>query len=140
MAQYLEGVDRRSFALGMINAFAEMVAAGVKPLALSPPIDDELFESIGKGSDEIVANWKVASYVESELIETDLFPASMTNGITVILYAESEDVLEQYHALKTKRAEMIANGSYEGDNRRSIALRFGRLLGYSEENLQTRLA
>jgi len=140
MAQYLEGVDRRSFALGMINAFAEMVAAGVKPLALSPPIDDELFESICKGSDEIVANWKVASVVESELIETDLFPASMTHGITVILYAGSEDVLEQYHALKTKRAEMIANGSYEGDNRRSIALRFGRLLGYSEENLQTRLA
>ena len=57
MAQYLEGIDRRSFALGMINAFAEMVAAGVKPVALSPPIDEELFDSILAGSDAIVADW-----------------------------------------------------------------------------------
>jgi len=140
MAQYLEGVDRRSFALGMINACAEMVAAGVKPLALSPPIDDELFESIRKGSDEIVANWKVASYVESELIETDLFLASMTNGITVILYAESEGVLEEYQALKQERSAMVANHTYEGANRRSVARRFGRLLGYSEDMIEVKLS
>jgi len=140
MAQYLEDVDTRSFALGMINAFAEMVAAGVKPLALSPPIDDELLETIRKGSDEIAANWKVASCVESELLETDLFPASMTDGITVILYAASEDVLASYHDLKRERAKMVAIGEYEGANRRLIAMRFGQLLGYSEEMLQARLA
>jgi hypothetical protein len=140
MAQYLEGIDRRSFALGMINAFAEMVAAGVKPLALSPPIDEELFEAIRVGSDTIVGDWKVVSYVERELPETDLFPASMTDGVTVILYAASQDVLVNYHALKKERAERIVNGKYEGANRRSIALQFGRLLGYSEEELEARLS
>lgn len=140
MAQYLEGVDRRSFALGMINAFAEMVAAGVKPLALSPPIDEELFEAIRIGSDEIVADWEVVSTVERELLETDLFPASMTDGITVILYAASEEILSKYLALKEARAEMVANGEYEGANCRSIALQFGRLLGYSEEDIEARLA
>jgi hypothetical protein len=140
MAQDLEGIDRRSFALGMINAFAEMVAAGVKPVALSPPIDGELFEAILTGSNEIVANWQVVSHVERELPETDLFPASMTDGITVILYAASEGVLAKYLALKSERAELVANGEYEGANRRSIAMQFGRLLGYSEEELEARLA
>jgi hypothetical protein len=140
MAQYLEGIDRRSFALGMINAFAEVVAAGVKPVALSPPIDEEMFEAIRSGSDAIVADWKVTSYVERELLETDLFPASMTDGITVILYAASESVLAKYLALKSERAEMVANGEYEGANRHSIAMQFGRLLGYSEKNLEAKLA
>lgn len=139
MAQYLEGIDRRSFALGMINAFAEVVAAGVKPLALSPPIDEELFDSIRGGSDAIVADWKVVSYVERELLETDLFPSSMTDGITVILYAASQDVLTKYLALKEERAEMVANGDYEGTNRRSVAMQFGRLLGYSEEAIEAKL-
>jgi hypothetical protein len=34
-------IDRLSFQLGMIDCFAEMVAAGVKRLAISPPLDQE---------------------------------------------------------------------------------------------------
>ena len=64
----------------------------------------------------------------------------MTDGITVILVAASEDVLAKYHALKKERSEMVATSEYEGANRRSIAMQFGRLLGYSEESIEARLA
>jgi len=140
MAQYLEGTDRRSFALGMINAFAEIVAAGVKPLALSPPLDEDLFEDIREGSDAIVADWGVVSYIERDLLETDLFPAEMTRGIIAILYCASREVLDAYLALKEERADLVDRGAYEGLQRRAIAERFGRLLGYSEETIAARLA
>jgi len=139
MAQYLEGTDRRSFALGMINAFSEIVAAGVKPMALSPPIDEELFDAIRTGSDSITADWGVVSYVERELLQTDLFPAEATEGITVILYFGSQKLMDEYMELKQERSELEANGKYTSPARREIALRFGRLLGYSEETLTERL-
>ena len=34
-------IDQPSYKLGMITAFVEMVAAGVKKLGLSPPLDPE---------------------------------------------------------------------------------------------------
>jgi len=139
MAQYLEGTDRRSFALGMINAFSEIVAAGIKPMALSPPIDEELFEAIRAGSDAIAADWGVVSYVERELLQTDLFPAEVTEGFTVILYFATQKTFDEYLKLKRERRELEANGEYRGTARRAIAMRFGQLLGYSEEAVAKRL-
>ena len=47
-------IDRTSFQLGMINCFAEMVAVGVKCLAISPPLDPEEYEGIREASEAIV--------------------------------------------------------------------------------------
>jgi len=139
MVQHLEGTDRRSFALGMINAFSEIVAAGGKPMALSPPIDEELFDAVRAGSDAIAADWGVVSYVERELLQTDLFPAEATEGITVILYVDTQKTLDEYLELKRERRELEAKGQYQGTARRAIAMHFGRLLGYSEEAVAKRL-
>jgi hypothetical protein len=46
-------VERISFQLGMINCFVEMVACGVKKLALSPPLSPEDYVTIGPLSDKI---------------------------------------------------------------------------------------
>ena len=42
----MKEIDPRSFQLGMINCFAEMVAAGVKRLAISPPLAPEEYKEI----------------------------------------------------------------------------------------------
>jgi hypothetical protein len=47
-------VHRLSFQLGMINCFAEMVAVGVKRLAISPPLLPEDYEGIREASEAIV--------------------------------------------------------------------------------------
>jgi len=47
-------IDRLSFQLGMINCFVEMVACGVKKLALSPPLKLEDYSAIEPASKKMV--------------------------------------------------------------------------------------
>jgi hypothetical protein len=58
-------IDRLSFQLGMINCFAEMVAVGVKRLAISPPLSPEDYEAIREVSDSIVEGSGILSYLET---------------------------------------------------------------------------
>jgi hypothetical protein len=48
-------------------------------------------------------------------------------------------VLDEYLALKREREELESSEEYVGSVRRSIAMRFGRLLGYSDAALADRL-
>ena len=57
-------IDRLSFQLGMINCFAEMVAVGVKRLAISPPLSPEDYEAIREVSDSIVEGSGILSYLD----------------------------------------------------------------------------
>ena len=41
-----DGLDRRSFILGMVTAFSECVAGGCKRLALSPPLSRDDYRTI----------------------------------------------------------------------------------------------
>ncbi len=43
----IEGLDRRSFILGMVTAFCECVAGGCKRLALSPPLTADDLRTTG---------------------------------------------------------------------------------------------
>ena len=52
-------IDVFSFQVGMINCFVEMVAVGVKQLAISPPLTPVDYEKIRPYSDQIVHHiWK----------------------------------------------------------------------------------
>lgn len=57
-------VDRRSFQLGMINCFAEMVAVGVKRLAISPPLAPEEYQEIREASEAIVEGSGIRSHLD----------------------------------------------------------------------------
>ncbi len=139
MVSTLDTTDQRSFSLGMIFAFAEIVAAGAKPLALSPPIKPEMFVDIKKGSDEIVEQWQLQCFVEHEILQTELFPEDALQNIIVILYYRDPAVLAEYLQLKEMRRALVAEGTYKGEARRTIARRFGQLLGYSQTALDERL-
>jgi len=47
-------IDDFSFQLGMINCFAEMVACGVKRMAISPPLSPDDYSRVSAASDLIV--------------------------------------------------------------------------------------
>jgi hypothetical protein len=68
---------------------------------------------------------------ETDFLVTDLYPADVAEGKHVLLIYTG-DTLEQYLELKADKASLVAAGKYEGEARKEIARRFGRLLSYPD--------
>lgn len=138
--QKLFKIDRISFQLGMINCFVEMVACGVKKLAISPPISPEDYRIIGPASDEIVRGFGRKSYLEKSLLITDLQTEDFTRGKWSILYYEDDAVLGEYLALKEKKNRLEKAGSYDSSARREISKAFMALLSYPDSTIDQKLS
>ncbi len=133
-------IDRISFNLGMINCFVEMVACGVKRLAISPPVRPEEYPVIQKGSDRVVENFGIKSYFDTSLLVTDLQPAEFTAGKWSILYYEEDGVIRAYLDLKKKKEELENSGRFHGEERKEISRAFGRLLSYPEDKIELKIS
>jgi hypothetical protein len=129
-------VDRLSYCLGMVFAFAEVVGSGVKPLALSPPLEPGELEALRDDVHGVAAEFGVLVQEERNVLVTRLFDPAFTQGKAVFLLAADETVLDEYASLKATRERLGKKG---GDTEeQDLARRFGRLLGYSSavvENL-----
>jgi hypothetical protein len=132
--------DRSSFHLGMINCFIEMVASGVKKLALSPPLTTEEYRAISKASDKIVDAFSIKSFLEKSLLTTNLQSEEFTSGKWNILYYEHNHILDTYFALKEKKRQLIDSGGYDSKAQKEISQEFMRLLSCSEEKITAILA
>lgn len=117
--------------LGGMAAMAEMVAADVKPLALSEPMESAEAEAIWAEASAIAEKYGVEVFRETELIKTMLFPESVADGKEVLVF-HKPNALEAYLDLKKTIAE--------GKNSIDEARRFGRLLGYPNQHINTLLA
>lgn len=133
-------IDRVSFQLGMINCFVEMVACGVKKLAISPPVSPEDHEIISGASDKIVRGFGMKSYLEKSLLVTDLQSEEFTKGKWSILYYEDDKVLDTYLVLKEKKKQLEKSGQYNKDARKEISREFMRLLSYPEGKIEEKLS
>ena len=133
-------IDRVSFQLGMINCFVEMVACGVKKLALSPPLLPEDYQKIQQASEKIVNGFNIKSYLEKSLLVTDLQTPDFTKGKWAILYFRSNDVLKSYVGLKKKKGELEATGKYDKTASKEISREFMRLLSYTEDVIEEKLS
>ena len=122
-------IDQRSYTLGGLSTFAEMVRVGVKTLALSAAVTPEEMDDLLKDAERIAEEEGVLLYREPGLIVTDLFPADVAEGKHVLLIYKGA-TLDHYLALKQKKSELVASGSYAGEARRGIARQFGELLSY----------
>jgi len=133
------GIDDRSYQLGIIGAFSEVVRLGVKTLALSevmhPAEMDEMMDDIAV----IAERNEVQTWRETDFLVTDLYPANVAEGRHVVLIYTG-DTLERYLAIKADKAALQAAGRYEGPAREEIARRFGRLLSYPEPVIDDLLA
>ena len=115
-----------------------MVGVGAKHLALSHPLMSAEADALWGEAVVIATRNGAKLFRENDLIVTDLFPAEVAAGKHVLLiYAGS--TLDSYLALKKAKTAMVADGIYEGQPRRALAVAFGRLLSYPDDKIAIRL-
>ena len=132
-------IDQRSYRLGSIGAFAEMVDAGVKELALSAAVDPDEMDAMVEEATRIAAGHDVEVFRETEFLVTDLFSTDLTEGKHVLLIYRGT-TRQKYMDLKGEKARLESLGQYEGENRARIARQIGALLSYSDEKIEELLA
>ena len=131
-------MDSRSYQLGVIAAFSEVVAIGVKKLALSAPLPPEEMDRLLPDAERIAKENGASIYLEKDFLVTDLFPENITEGKYVLLIYLNP-VKDEYFALKSQKEDLIATGQYQGEARTSIARQMGRLLSYPETQIEKML-
>jgi len=125
------GIDQRSYNLGILGGFAEVVRLGVKELALSEVMSPSEMDDIMEDAQIVAERNKVLLYRDSELLVSDLYPADVAEGKHVlIIYAG--DTLDHYLQIKKDKQELLDSGAYAGQAREDIARRFGHLLSYPD--------
>ena len=142
MAQdYANGphIDHRSYQLGIMGGFAEVVKLGVKELALSEVMSPAEMDDIMEDALIVAGRNGVEMWRETDFLVTDLYPPDVAAGKHVLLIYTG-DTLDRYLAIKTDKAELVAAGKYTGAAREEIARRFGRLLSYPEAVIDGLLA
>ena len=132
-------IDQRSFHLGVIFAFAEMVAIDVKKMAFSLPFLPEEYDHLAKDAKKIATGEGVKMKLEKRILATDLFPEEFTRGKWVFIIYKYPEVLKSYLQLKSKKDRLIRENKYEGKERRAIAVGLGKLLTYKMDMMQEKL-
>ena len=132
-------VHRRSFQLGMINCFAEMVAVGVKRLAISPPLLPADYEAIREASEAIVEGSGIHSWLETSLLVTHLQSPEFTRGKWSVLYFKDPAVLGDYLELKERKASLEAAERFDEAAAREVSREFMQLLSYPEDVIEAKL-
>ena len=132
-------IDQRSYNLGILGGFSEVVRLGVKKLALSEVMSPQEMDGIMADAQVIADRNKVQMWRETDFLVTDLYPADVAAGKHVLLIYTG-DTLDEYLQLKADKAALVAAGHYEGAAREDIARRFGRMLSYPETVIDELLA
>lgn len=130
-------IDHYSYALGVMDCFCEMVASGLKMLAMSHPCDSkEERDGYLAEVKKLCTQYEILFYPEDEAFLTDLFPEELNKGKYNYLFFRTGDVLERYLELKKRQRELLEKGAYTQMERYGIAREFGRLLSYPEEGIE----
>jgi hypothetical protein len=132
-------LDPLSYAIGNFSTFAEMVDIGLKEMALSQALPPAEMDRLEREVRRVAHEWDVEIFREPDFLVTDLFPASATRGKDVLLIYRG-DTLDEYRALKARKAALVAEGSYDGAARTELARAMGKLLSYPDEKIEQLLA
>jgi hypothetical protein len=135
----VKGFHALSYYAGINTAFAEVVAAGCKRLALSSPYDKATAALMRGPTRASAEEYGVKLLEEEDLLVTRLFPRDIAAGKTVFLIAHDEGVLAEYEGLKETKKRSDAQGNPD-EAEEEIAWRFGRLLSYSDEKIRALLS
>ena len=122
-------IDDRSYKLGGIGAFGEMVNVGIKKLALSAALSPEDMDALIEEAIRVAKRNNVEIYREQDFLVTDLFPASVTDGKHVLVIYKG-NTKQEYLDLKIKKAKLVESNQYTGQAREDIARQFGSMLSY----------
>ncbi len=139
LSKILPSFDSHSYHAGINTAFAEVVGAGCKQLALSSPYTAEYAEEMMEATRHSAEKYGVLLYVEPDLLVSNLFPHDIARDKTVIFIARDESVLNEYQTLKNLKEESNLKGN-PSDVELEIAERFGKLLSYDDASIKKLLA
>ena len=128
-------IDQKSYLLGILGGFSEIVRLGVKELALSEVMSPEKMDDFMAEARKVAERNRVSLYRETDFLVTDLYPAEVAEGKHVLL-VYTGDTLDKYLAIKRDKALLLESGGYEGTARKEIAQRFGRLLSYPDDVIE----
>jgi len=129
-------LDQRSYQLGMIYAFAEIVGSGCKRLALSPTLTAEQFDAIWDDVRLIAEEYGLTLDVDDDFLVTRLFNPEYTRGKRVIHLAAERATLDEYSRLKELRKRSLEEGTLTEEVDLELAWGLGRLLSYSDEAIR----
>jgi hypothetical protein len=132
-------IDSISYQLGVIFAFAEMVAIDVKKVAFSLPFLPQEYDHLAKDAKRIAREQGVKIKLEKRIITTDLFPEEFTRGKWVFIIYKYSEVLENYLRLKSTKQRLIKENNYKGKERKAIAVGLGKLLSYKMNAIREKL-
>lgn len=124
--------------VGEIKAWCEAAKNEAKELGLSAPFKPVDYETLLPHMKEQAENNNVNFFLEKSLIITDLFGDMDLTSIWVFLIYKDQKTLDDYLKLKEDKEKLVESGQYEGEARKDIAVRFGRLLGYSDKCIHER--
>ena len=130
LAGHVDGFDLDSYNLGIVYAFAEVVAAGCKRLALSAPLSPEEYARLRKPIEHIAKENGVIVQADNDFLVTRLFNPAFTEGKIVVHIIRDKSVLDEYQLLKT-----LKKRGQPGDEEK-VARGLGRLLSYDEGTIE----
>ena len=134
-------IDEFSRVVGGMSVFNELIATGCKNVALGHPTSDEkLRDEHLEFARKICEEKGTQCCKEDDGFLTDLFPVSMNKNKYNILFYRDPKYRDEYFALKERKRRLVAEGRYQGDERRRLAVDFGKLLSYSDEAIERMLA
>lgn len=137
----MKEMDLYSYQCGVMDAFNEVVRAGVKRLALAHPCDTmaqrDAYLDYAQLLCEKYGNYM---YVENDSLLTDLFPLSLNKDKYNIVFARNPKDLEFYIDLHSRKKMLQEQGLYRGEARKQLAVDFGHLLSYSDEAIERLIA
>ncbi len=130
-------IDPYSYGVGVMDCFCEMVASGLKTLAMSHPCDtkeerDEFLPEVKK----LCGQYGILYYPEDEAFITPLFPAEMNRGKYNYLFFRTDETLNRYLELKERQKDWRAQGVYTTERALELAREFGRLLSYPQDGIE----
>ena len=122
--------ENDDFRHGVIDAFCEIVRAGVKRIAFSQATNNlESFAKDLKHAHACAKKYNIFYYIEEDLFETCLFKNS---GRYVIIFYSNKQDIDDYLKLKE---EIKTNKTPTLDQRKAYGKELGRLLSYSQERI-----
>ena len=139
LGKIIDGFHLHSYYAGINMAFAEVVGAGCKQLALSSPYGHEVAEQMLPATEFAAEEYSVELMVEPDLLRSKLFPRDIAKYLTVILIAHDQSVLDEYMVLKKLKKTSDEEENPE-DLELEIAQRFGALLSYDEATINRLIA
>ena len=139
-----DSLDSFSYQCGVIDAFNEVVKAGVKRIALSHPTDTLAeCQALIPFSEQICRQYGNHFYVEQELMPviqrihgTTRHKGKVPGGSALRITGGQHQMVTVQESPLEEKKRLLEQGAYQGEARKRIAVEYGRLLSYSDEAIE----